>query len=568
MDVLSQASSLSSRRAPDLSNIAEMPTPGLAYAVRTAYADAFKLAVADGRAKPLLIPFCLLAPFVVPALWLAVPHKRRTWFYHTRWLAMAFIIWSNAYHLMYTSSTNMACAYASGLASTWGTILSMNLLIWTRPQFDAARVVRRAKKDKDTGLVKVANGEMHTEMRSTGHDGGPENVNGSGSELRARKTMSTNGDSKDETQRDEFEYVWEPYPSDGGFLERLAWTTDLILCFRCSGWNWSVPTLPRPQIPLQISHGDKADVDTIPRVSRSGYKRPLTTGEFVRGRLTNIVIFYFVLDFLSVYMKKDPYFILGPDHQGDVALPPYLHGVPSWLLLAYRELFSLLGVYAAIEAVFSVSDLVQYWLASRFYPSRGALWQFASTFGSFEQVFARGLAGWWGGWWHQTFRMQFAAPATYLLREGYLNRGTQLASLVTMFISFLQSGVLHASGSFTSTPKTKPWRAPAFFFLQMMGILLQQWTARFIGLYVPVQLPRFVSRMVNLLFTLTWLFFTAPLFMDDCSSTGLWLVEPVPVSPLLALGFGNEGDHWWRWDQDHLPSLFLGKTWWQSGIAL
>jgi hypothetical protein len=77
-----------------------------------------------------------------------------------------------------------------------------------------------------------------------------------------------------------------------------------------------------------------------------------------------------------------------------------------------------------------------------------------------------------------------------------------------------------------------------------------------------------LSRTVNLLFTLVWLFFTAPLFMDDCSSTGLWLVEPVPISPLAFLGFGNEGDHWWRWDWDHLPRLYLGETWWQSGIAL
>lgn len=236
MDVLPQASSLSSRRAPDLSNLAEMPTPGLAYAIRTAYADAFKLAVADGRAKPLLIPFCLLAPFVVPALWLAVPHKRRAWFYHTRWLAMALIIWSNVYHLVYTSSANTACAYAAGLASTWGTMLSMNLLIWTRPQFDAARVVQRVKKNEDDdGLMKVAGGEMHTETRSTGYGQGPEIVNGGGNELRARKRISTNGAEKGEARQDEFEYVWEPYPSDGGFLERLAWATDLILCFRFSG---------------------------------------------------------------------------------------------------------------------------------------------------------------------------------------------------------------------------------------------------------------------------------------------------------------------------------------------
>ncbi|RFU75292.1 hypothetical protein TARUN_6976 [Trichoderma arundinaceum] len=557
---------LSLRKAPDLSIIVKMPIHGLGYAVRTAYSDTFRLAVADGSARPLLIPFCLLAPFVVPALWLAVPHKRRTWFYHTRWLAMAFIAWSNAYHLMYTSSTNMACAYAAGLASTWGTILSMNLLIWARPQFDAARA-RRVRKDD--GPVELPSSEADDDTGEKKEHTGPQPtgngiLDASGNGLRARKTLPKDAASEVSKQREEYEYIWEPYPAGGGFLERLAWSTDLILSFRCAGWNWSVPSLPRPPIPAQISHGDKIDVDSIPKVSRSGYKRHLTKGEFVRDRLTKVILLYFVLDFLSVYMMKDPYFILGPDHQ-NYALPPHLRAVPPWLLRAYREVFSLGGVYAAIEAVFGVSDLVQYWMASRFYPSRGALWQYASTFGSFEQVLDRGLAGWWGGWWHQTFRMQFAAPATYLFREGYLKRGSQLASAVAVSISFLQSGMLHASGSLTSVPKTKPWRAPVFFFLQMAGILLQQWMARLLG---SLTIPRVISRTANLLFTLVWLYFTAPLFIDDCSSTGLWLVEPVPISPLRFLGFGYEGDHWWRWDWDHLPKLYLGETWWQTGIAL
>ncbi|KAL7789442.1 hypothetical protein V8C37DRAFT_386521 [Trichoderma ceciliae] len=565
---------LHSRRAPDLSIVAKMSIQGLEYTVRTAYSDSFKLAIADGSAKPLLIPFCLLAPFVVPALWLAVPHKRRTWFYHTRWLAMAFIVWSNAYHLLYTSSANTACAYAAGLASTWGTMLSMNLLVWTRPQFDAARV-RRVKKDD--GSTRVASremegcakqGEMHVEAQSTSLDKGAGTANASGNGPRTRKTVSESesGNSKVNKQQEEFEYIWEPYPSAGGFLERLAWATDLILCFRFAGWNWSAPSLPRPQTPLQISHGDKVDTDSIPQVSRSGYKRHRTEGEFLRDRLAKVLVSYLVLDFLSVCMMKDPYFVLGPDHQSYI-LPPHLRHIPAWLLLAYREVFSLTGVYAAIEAVFSVSDLVQYWLASRFYPSRGALWQFASTFGSFEQVFDRGLAGWWGGWWHQTFRMQFAAPAAYLFREGYLKKGSRFASAIAVAISFLQSAMLHASGSFTSVPKTKPWRAPAFFFLQMAGIMLQQWTSRLLRSHVP-RPPRVVSRTANLLFTAAWLYLTAPLFIDDCSSTGLWLVEPVPISPLRFLGFGFEGDHWWRWDSDHLPKLHLGDTWWQSGIAL
>ncbi|KAL7935258.1 hypothetical protein V8C35DRAFT_268976 [Trichoderma chlorosporum] len=561
---------------PNINDIvANMPIQGLSYAVRTAYGDSFKLAVASGAAKPLLIPWCLLGPFVVPALWLAVPHKRRMWFYHTRWVAMAFIVWSNIYHLRYASSTNMACAYASGLAATWGTILSLNLLIWTRPQFDAARV-RRIKKDQN--LVKVASsegdistrlGDVDTKAVATSNDSRGENAkaktDGDGHELRTRKKLPKTAEIQAKQQQEKFEYIWEPYP-EGGFLERLAWAVDLILSFRCAGWNWSVPSLPRPKTPLQISYGDKVDLDSIPTVSRSGYKRYRTQAEFVRDRLTKVVVCYFVLDFLSVHMVKDPYFILGPDHENYV-LPPHLQSVSPWLLVAYREIFCLSGVYAAIEAVFGVSDLVQYWLASRFYPSRGALFQFASTFGSFEQVLDRGLAGWWGSMWHQTFRMQFAAPAAYLFREGYLKRGTTLASLLTILVSFSQSGILHASGSLTSVPRTKPWRAPAFFFLQATGIVAQQGVAWLFKGYIP-RPPRFATRTVNLVYTLAWLYFTAPLFIDDLSSTGLWLVEPVPVSLFRFLGFGFEGDHWWRWDWDHLPKIYIGETWWQTGIAL
>ncbi|PTB67106.1 hypothetical protein BBK36DRAFT_65688 [Trichoderma citrinoviride] len=543
---------------PDLDSIiTKTPLQGLAYAVRTAYGDAFRLALARGAAKPLLLPWCLLGPFVVPALWLAVPHRRRRWFYRTRWLAMAVVVWSNVYHLRYVSSANMACAYAAGLAATWGTILSLNLLVWTRPQFDAARV-RRVKQE---GVGST-----------TGHDGekGDANGDGNGSAvgLRTPKIPSRSLEKNTSQDQEGFEYIWEPYPSAGSFLERLGWTTDLILSFRGAGWNWSVSSLPRPQIPLQITHGDKVDIVSVPTISRSGYRRHHTTGEFVRDRLAKLLILYLVLDFLSVYMVKDPYFVLGPDHDKvDYLLPPRLRHVPPWLLLAYREIFCLAGVYSAIEAVFAVSDLAQYWLASRFYPSRAALFQFASTFGSFEQVLDRGLAGWWGGLWHQTFRMQFSAPATYLFREGYLRRGTPLASIVAALVSFAQSGVLHASGSFTSVPETKPWRAPAFFFLQMVGILLQGLAAWLLGGHVR-RMPRVVRRTGNLVFALVWLYLTAGLFMDDLSSTGLWTVEPVPVSLFRFMGLGFEGDHWWRWDRDHLPKVYIGETWWQTGIAL
>ena len=255
----------------------------------------------------------------------------------------------------------------------------------------------------------------------------------------------------------------------------------------------------------------------MPRVTEVGYRRCLTDHEFARKRLVNLAATYLILDFLSVSMMKDPYFIVGPDKP--YVLPAHLQGISPWLLLAYREVFCLVAVLSAIEAVFSLNDLVQYWLLKSLFPFRAALWHHASTFGSVSNILDRGLAGWWGAWWHQTFRQQFLAPSTYLVRYGYLERGSRKATIVAMFMSFFQSGLLHASGSISSVPKTKPWRSPAFFLLQAVGILIQEGLAKAIGPYLPNP-PRALTRAAHLLFTIAWMYMTAGLFINDLASTG------------------------------------------------
>jgi len=40
-------------------------------------------------------------------------------------------------------------------------------------------------------------------------------------------------------------------------------------------------------------------------------------------------------------------------------------------------------------------------------------------------ILSRGLNGLWGGWWHQTFRMGFAAQTNYLVRHGWLFRSSR-----------------------------------------------------------------------------------------------------------------------------------------------
>lgn len=334
-----------------------------------------------------------------------------------------------------------------------------------------------------------------------------------------------------------------------------------------TGWNWSITSVPLLQIPEKIQHGDPVILGAMPKVSKSGYVRSLTESEFVWSRIRSTIIMYLILDFLSVFMMKDPFFIYGPDYKDYQELPSYLHGLPSWVLLSYRELFSLLGIYAAIEGVFNLHDLTQFYLVSYIFPIRGELWQYTTVFGGFSQIFDRGLAGWWGSWWHQTFRLQFIAPSTYLVNNGYLPKRGDLIKLVAVYVSFIQSGILHASGSASSMPHTKVWRAPLFFFLQATGVVLQMSLTRAIKSRYP-RVPKRLFQAYNFIFALIWLQVTARPFVNDMASTGLWLLEPVPISPLRAMGVGHPTDHWWRWTPEQFPAWYSGGRWWETGIAL
>ncbi|KAJ6445861.1 membrane bound o-acyl transferase family domain-containing protein [Purpureocillium lavendulum] len=523
-------------------------------AVRHAYRSAFTQAVADGRAKPLLLPYSLLGAPVLLILWLTIPHTRRPWLYQTRWLVLAFIIAFNWHVARESSSTNMACSYAAGLHAAWGIILSVDLLVWKRPQFEAARAVR----------VLAVEPIEHVHANGSATAAEPESWKQNG--LR-RRTNDKSASLQDEPQAypsgDRF--VWQTFPADAPFWDRLGWAWDLASSFRGSGWNYSISSLPRPRIPSVVRSGEPVNLQSMPLVTGSGYRRHVSEAAFTLDRLSKVAILYLMLDFLSVSMMKDPYFILGPDHAYD--LPPRLARLPRWLLLLYREVLSLGGFLSAIGAIFSLADLVQYWSLKALCPSRSALWFYSSTFGSLNAVLDRGLAGWWGDWWHQTFRQQFMGPSTYLLQHGYLEKGSTTAKIVTMFVSFAQSGFLHAFGSMTTIPATKLWRSPAFFLLQGVGMLTQEKLASLAKAHFPSP-SRGLVRVTNATFTIAWMYATAWLFIDDIASTGLWMLEPVPISPLRWMGYGHPSDHWLRWDWDLLPKWHVGRHWWETGLAL
>lgn len=209
-------------------------------AVRAAHRATFLDALHDGSAEPLLLPHSILGSFIVPTLWLAIPHASRPWLYQTRWAVMAFVILFNVHILRVCSSTNYAYAYAAGLMASWGIILSMNLLVWKRPQFEAARVIRVAKAAEaaEAKHDESADGAGHNVVTTSGH------TSSAHQGLRHRKsdpsTPPQDSGASGTTSGDVFEYRWQTFPAEASFLVRLGWAMDLMSSFRGAGTSCSV----------------------------------------------------------------------------------------------------------------------------------------------------------------------------------------------------------------------------------------------------------------------------------------------------------------------------------------
>lgn len=78
-----------------------------------------------------------------------------------------------------------------------------------------------------------------------------------------------------------------------------------------------------------------------------------------------------------------------------------------------------------------------------------------------------------------------------------------------------------------------------------------------------------LSRVGNLVFVLGWLHYTRAWFVDDLSRGAVWLFEPVPVSVVRLLGFGENGDDTvWRWGWDEMPGSWTQGRWWERGLKI
>ncbi|KAH6650707.1 hypothetical protein F5144DRAFT_543720 [Chaetomium tenue] len=497
------------------------------------YRDAFNAAVAAGELKPLVIPWSFVGSFFLPLLYLSIPHTNRPWLYRMRWLVAAAVVYLNTRLLQTTSAINEAVAFATGLLAVWGTISALRLLIFTRPQWEAARVERRPRRT--------------------------ENGHGLGGE-KEKPVAMVPPDESVAASLPHNEYFWQPFPATASYLTRLGWTADLLTACRGAGWNFSISSIPHPPFPTKPLDGNElVRLDLIPLASRTGTRRSQTYAAFFRSRLLEFTLSYLTIDILTGTMRHDPYFILGPDYATQGHPLPALYArlpLPAVTIPVLRNIPAFAGIMAGIHLYHSLLQLAIVFPLRGLFGARAELWQHPTLFGGFvPSVLDRGLAGFWGGWWHQTFRAGFVAPARWWFASAEKrpnddnnnndnnnndnnnndnNKPSPAPPLLEAFLAFLLSGTLHSAGGHTSVPRTtRPWTSIAFFTLQTLGIALQ-----------PILLPHTTNpnpkktshRLTNLLYTLAFLQLTAWGLVDDMGRAGVWLFEPVPFSVGVRMG--------------------------------
>lgn len=546
----------------------------------------YDAAIGSGDFVPNVYPWAMLGALTC-FVYLLVPHYNSPFLKSLRFPVWIFNACCSIYSIFYCRARNAAPAFGVGLISSWSMLWTFTLLVVHDAQTDFARIERTegASASLRTNGSTHPNGSTHA--NGSASTNGDAASNASSREKKAplstvltikdvdlsteRKKLGTTAGPRQRTGT----FTWQHFPLSP-FAERLDWVADVFCNFRGMGWNWRISGLaPPPRWVQQQLHENAgtplSDKDT--HVGLDGTRRPHTRREALRAAWFTLVTSYLTLDLFKVIVIHDPYFWGFVDAPGPSFLPSFILNSPI-LLRLFRLLISLNAIKMALTAIFSLAPIFFVGiLGPRAIGARGEPWMFPDTFGSFRTVLDKGLAGWWGSWWHQTFRFAFNAPSKLVITCLHLNHRSLPARFLQLLIAFILSGCLHAAGSLTQAGHTTPLPGPfCFFFLQAFGIVGQGLLVQVLKSAGVVQrCPKLVRQLANFVAVHVWFYFTAPLLTDDFARGGLWLFEPVPLSPLRALGFGDADSHWFCWKAREGSDWFRwhsGKHWWESGIAL
>ncbi|KAH8815468.1 hypothetical protein F5884DRAFT_179918 [Xylogone sp. PMI_703] len=536
---------------------AHVPTPNELFSTYRTLYDELE---ASNQLIPFILPYHLF-PCLLLSIYLCIPHKNRPYLYAARWGLLLFTILFNTHTILRVTSINPGFGFISGLICVWQVFWSFKWLILNRPQWDAKRVERRKRRDGEDGS---RYGKTKGTTESAGN--GADSLRKRGPHIKDTAEKKSNEplvEGAETREMDNFEYYWQEHPEK--LSERIGWTFDLLMNFRGPGWNWRIQTMPDLPPFVKRDLGEPISEASIKGVSSAGIRRFDTGAELLRSAIPKFVVGYLMLDLLKITTMKDPYFLFGPN---DYPLPSHLSALSPWFLRLFRLSLLLACITIALELAFlTVPIFYCFILGSRVLGLRAEPWYYSNTWGSWRLVFDKGLAGLWGGRWHQIFRLYFSVPSDYLIKCGLLSPGqSDSTKLVAAFTAFFVSGLFHAGGSFTNFPETRSLGMVVFFMLQAVGIAVQTMICRQFKPFI-CRLPTRARQAGNFAFAFLWLYGSGHWICDEFARSGLFLYQPIPFSPLRGLGFGHPDERAWCWDNTLWFRRYRGKHWWESGIA-
>ncbi|KAH7122494.1 membrane bound O-acyl transferase family-domain-containing protein [Dendryphion nanum] len=517
--------------------------------------------IRSGSIQPFLYPWGTVGAFVV-IIYMLIPHQNRPWLRKARFLVFGWIVAFAAYSIRCTRARTMAPSFGMGLISAWSVIWIMTILVVNDAQTDFQRI------ERTEGFFKQSLKENSTEGRSTNASTGTapieQNLHIKQDTLNGYAVSHEHlGPSKRHGT-----FAWQPYPLTP-FIERLDWVLDVFCNFRGLGWNWRTSSLPPPPKSIQLQL--QSSTTSPPKHSLRTHQNQPTVHPTRRilliANLKTLLIGYMMLDLLKTIMNHDPYFWGEISRYPSFPKPPFINS--TILLRIYRLTMTQIAIKYALQTIFSLGPLFfSGVLGPSILGTRAEPWMYPETWGPYSVVFERGLAGWWAGWWHQTFRFAFEAPSRAVLEGLGWEKKSVRGKVVQLTVAFGLSGCLHACGSYTSHGDTNPLNLMAFFMIQALGIFVEVSVSRAlrktgVQKYVPV----WTMRLFTFVYVHTWMYFTAPLLADDFARSGVWLFEPIPVSILRGLGFGVRGDGWWCWGGEWIK-WENGGRWWNTGLSI
>ncbi|KAK5121974.1 hypothetical protein LTR85_004546 [Meristemomyces frigidus] len=528
------------------------------------YYDELYFSLVDGgKVHPFIYPWATLGAAVV-ILYLLIDHRQSPTLKWLRFPVFATLVAFHSWLVVTHRARNAASAFGVGLMSCWGCLWVASIMIFNDCQSDFRRIERLGEPEEVRESGPSMNGAANASAKSASE---PFNLRQRKIEAVSAECTSTKGPAQRHGK-----LFWQPYPA-APLIERLDWIADVFCSFRGVGWSWQTSGIPPPPrwVEAQLDGKDDLQEAAEPvRTSRTGIRRYGDRAQLVKDAAVSLMIGYVALDVIVTLVHRDPYFWGYIDAAAPSHVPAIVQGSRT-LTKTYRLLLSLSAIYTSLWTIFKLGPAFFCGvLGPRWIGVRGEAWMNPlDMYGSFSPVLDQGLAGWWGGWWHQTFRFAFEAPAARLMQALGVSKRSLTGKALSLFVAFLLSGCIHACGSYTQLGDTRPIMGPMrFFLLQGVGILLQTLLVQVLAQAgIVSKCPKTIRRLTNLVVAHVWLYYTAPLLVDDFAQGGVWLYEPVPFSPLRGLGFGAPDDQFFCWWHQRVWWR-TGKHLWDTGIQL